>query len=78
MPKIKTREKVQGIKTLDKAAVAGERMKEVYIRSKEQFTNLTDDRSEIPMPMLGTRCNEQRKMRRKILLVLLRLVQNWQ
>ena len=28
MPKIKTREKVQGIKTLDKAAVAGERMKE--------------------------------------------------
>ena len=70
MPKIKTREKVQGIKTLDKAAVAGERMKEVYIRSKEQFTNLTDD--------LGTRCNEQRKMRRKILLVLLRLVQNWQ
>ena len=29
MPKIKTREKVQGIKTLDKAAVAGERMKEV-------------------------------------------------
>ena len=45
MPKIKTREKVQGITTLDKAAVAGERMKEVYIRSKEQFTNLTDDRS---------------------------------
>ena len=28
MPKIKTREKVHGIKTLDKAAVAGERMKE--------------------------------------------------
>ena len=48
MPKIKTREKVQGIKTLDKAAVAGERMKEAYIRSKEQVTNLTDDRSENP------------------------------
>ena len=30
------------------------------------------------MPMLGTRCNEQRKMRLKILLVLLRLAQNWQ
>ena len=30
------------------------------------------------MPMLGTRCSKQRKMRRKILLVLLRLVQNWQ
>ena len=48
MPKIKTREKVQGIKTLDKAAVAGERMKEAYIRSKEEVTNLTDDRSENP------------------------------
>ena len=53
MPKIKTREKVQGIKTLDKAAVAGERMKEVYIRSKEQFTNLTDDRSENPNAYAG-------------------------
>lgn len=48
MPKIKTREKVHGIKTLDKAAVAGERMKEAYIRSKEEVTNLTDDRSENP------------------------------
>lgn len=48
MPKIKTREKVHGIKTLDKAVVAGERMKEAYIRSKEEFTNLTDDRSENP------------------------------
>ena len=38
MPKIKTREKVQGIKTLDKAAVAGERMKEVYTVS---YTHLT-------------------------------------
>ena len=53
MPKIKTREKVQGIKTLDKAAVAGERMKEVYIRSKEQFTNLTDDRSDNPNAYAG-------------------------
>lgn len=48
MSKIKTREKVHGIKTLDKAAVAGERMKEAYIRSKEEVTNLTDDRSENP------------------------------
>lgn len=53
MPKIKTREKVQGIKTLDKAAVAGERMKEVYIRSKEQFINLTDDRSDNPNAYAG-------------------------
>ena len=53
MPKIKTREKVQGIKTLDKAAVAGERMKEAYIRSKEKVTNLTDDRSENPNAYAG-------------------------
>lgn len=53
MPKIKTREKVQGIKTLDKAAVAGERMKEAYIRSKEEVTNLTDDRSENPNAYAG-------------------------
>ena len=52
MPKIKTREKVHGIKTLDKAAVAGERMKEAYIRSKE-VTNLTDDRSENPNAYAG-------------------------
>ena len=37
MSKIKTREIVEkGIKTLDKAAVAGERMKNAYIRTKEE------------------------------------------
>lgn len=37
MPDIKTRDTVKGtIKTLDKAAVAGERMKEVYVRTKEK------------------------------------------
>ena len=53
MSKIKTREKVHGIKTLDKAAVAGERMKEAYIHSKEEVTNLTDDRSENPNAYAG-------------------------
>lgn len=53
MSKIKTREKVHGIKTLDKAAVVGERMKEAYIRSKEEVTNLTDDRSENPNAYAG-------------------------
>lgn len=44
----------------------------------ELFMN-DEGRAESRLPrMLGTRCNEQRKMRRKILLVLLRLVQNWQ
>ena len=37
MPDIKTREKVKGtVKTLDKAAVAGERMKAAYVRTKEK------------------------------------------
>lgn len=37
MPEIKTRDAVKGtIKTLDKAAVAGERMKQVYIRTKDK------------------------------------------
>lgn len=36
MPEIKTRDAVKGtIKTLDKAAVAGERMKEAYIRTRD-------------------------------------------
>lgn len=37
MPEIKTRDTVKGtIKTLDKAAVAGERMKEAYVRTKDK------------------------------------------
>lgn len=37
MPEIKTRDAVKGtIKTLDKAAVAGERMKQAYIRTKDK------------------------------------------
>lgn len=37
MPEIKTRDTVKGtIKTLDKAAVAGERMKEAYVRTRDK------------------------------------------
>lgn len=37
MPEIKTRDTVKGtIKTLDKAAVAGERMKDAYVRTKDK------------------------------------------
>ena len=36
MPEIKTRERVKDIKTLDKSAVIGQRMKAAYIRSKER------------------------------------------
>ena len=43
MPEIKTRETVKDIKILDKAAVAGERMKQAFIRSKDTAQNLMDD-----------------------------------
>ena len=40
MPDIKTREVVKGtIKTLDRSAVLGERMKEAYVRTKEKGEN---------------------------------------
>ena len=43
MPKIKTRETHRDIKALDKASVAGERMKNAFIRSKDTVKNLADD-----------------------------------
>ena len=43
MPDIKTKETVKDIRVLDKAAVAGERMKQVFIRSKDAAENLMDD-----------------------------------
>ena len=43
MPDIKTKETVKDIRILDKAAVAGERMKQVFIRSKDTAENLMDD-----------------------------------
>ena len=43
MPDIKKKETVKDIRVLDKAAVAGERMKQVFIRSKDAAENLMDD-----------------------------------
>ena len=43
MPKIKTRETRRDIKLLDKASIAGERMKNAFIRSKDTVKNLVDD-----------------------------------
>lgn len=44
MPDIKTRETAsKGIKVIDKAAVAGERMRDAFIRTKDQASNLMDD-----------------------------------
>lgn len=43
MPKIKTRETVKDVKVIDKAAVAGERMRNAFVRTKDQTQNLMDD-----------------------------------
>ncbi|SMC62253.1 C40 family peptidase [Papillibacter cinnamivorans] len=43
MSKIKTRETLKDIKALDKAAIASERMRDAFIRSKDTASNLMDD-----------------------------------
>ena len=48
MSKIKTRETHRNIKTLDKATVAGERMKDAFVRSKDTAANLMDDGQATP------------------------------
>ena len=48
MGKIKTRETERNVKTIDKAAIGGERMKNAFIRSKNSTENLVDDRQVTP------------------------------
>ncbi len=48
MLKIKTREQIKDIKVLDKAAIAGQRMKNAAIRAKEQTAKIGDERQESP------------------------------
>lgn len=48
MGKIKTRETVKNVKAIDKAAIAGARMKNAFIRSKDGTENLMDDRQVTP------------------------------
>lgn len=45
---IKTREHSRDIKVLDKSLVAGERMKNAFIRSKNQAKNLAEDGDGAP------------------------------
>lgn len=48
MADIKTREHSRDIKVLDKSAIAGERMKNAFVRSKEQAKNLGNDNESSP------------------------------
>ena len=55
MSKIKTREKPKGkdIKVLDKSAVVGQRMKNAFIRSKQNAAALMDDCQATPSEYAG-------------------------
>lgn len=53
MSKIKTREKGKDIKVLDKSAVVGQRMKTVFLRSRERAGRLMDDRRTTPGEYAG-------------------------
>ena len=55
MGKIKTREKAKGkdIKVLDKSAVVGQRMKNAFIRSKQNAAALMDDCQATPSEYAG-------------------------
>lgn len=48
MADIKTRKHSRDIKVLDKSAIAGERMKNAFVRSKNQAKNLADDGETSP------------------------------
>ncbi len=55
MPKIKTREQVKDIKVLDKAAIAGQRMKNAAVRAKEQASWQGDGQDQNPNEYAGER-----------------------
>lgn len=57
MAKIKTRDAVKGtIKTIDKAAVASERMKSAYTKTRIKQSRAAMRRKTLPQNMLLIRC----------------------
>ena len=46
MAKIKTREKLKGIKTLDRTAMAGQHTKDAYVRTIDRASQLTEDHQD--------------------------------
>lgn len=53
MGKIKTRERVRDIKTLDKAAIAGQRMKDAFVRTRDKAAKQTDEEQTTPVEYAG-------------------------
>jgi len=65
--KVKTREKVKSIKALDKAAIAGKRMKNVYIRGRETAVRNRNERQNSPTGYAAEQVQEAaRRMARNI------------
>ena len=58
MSKIKTRETHKNIKTLDKAAVAAERMKDSFVRSKEAAAKLSEEGQGSPNEYAGDKVQQ--------------------
>ena len=56
--KVKTREQAKPVKMLDKAAVAGVRMKNTYIRTRETAVRNREDRNSSPTSYAGDRAQE--------------------
>ena len=56
--KVKTREQVKSVKALDRAAVAGVRMKNAYVRTKEKAVRNREDRNNTPTGYAGERVQE--------------------
>lgn len=56
--KVKTKEQVKSVKALDRAAVAGERMKNAYIRTREKAVRNREDRQNSPTEYAEERVQE--------------------
>ncbi len=60
--KVKTREKVKSIKALDKAAIAGVRMKNAYIQTKEKAMTNWEERQNSPGNFAGEQVQDATRM----------------
>ncbi len=60
--KVKTREQVKSVKALDKAAIAGVRMKNAYIRTKEKAMTNREERQNSPTNFAGEQVQDATRM----------------
>ena len=60
--KVKTREQIKSVKVLDKAAIAGVRMKNAYIRTKEKAMTNREERQNSPTNFAGEQVQDATRM----------------